>query len=1321
MIFYAYMVTEVSESALKMFSKYSKWRYQDVKSYAMAFNGKGWLDYTYDYGEGYVYWIRPEYFFPAALKILSEDRKYYESLQRSIPKRSKEARYLWTVAEEMYKCGLAGDDPSKRRPVPYIKGDSPDIDWSSYLFYVNDDGMMDEYVMQMKDYEFEEFFERRLNKYLLDDEASGESFWSRMENILKSYSSIYNFNPDYFLNLLYAGRYLSTGTLLPLPQKVSTGFPYIAVQAIQELYSSNFEKSVSLFADAVRLSNKTSKVKGVFENPLLSFYLVIAYVKSGTDQSNLKLSQLCNKKQLRMIPKFESVLFLANYLNRPFNSKVVEYDLQWMMGDHKLPLTRVLGAISSAHFNFPIPKDIIPNHAILRHEMSPFLQLADDEKERLEKAFGGHPLLPTIKIKEEWEALLDDLGRILNSGESTNNQDGGANERIGYFMSPDGSSLEVRIQSRLKSGQWGAGKRASMNDFMSGSLSAMDDIDKSVAKVAERSGWSSFNISSRSSLPHLVGSDRVYFGSYAPYELLKVVEEKPYLTIEKKKQGLAVSSNFTRNDFINHKKVAFHLDKKHLTVQVISLSDIQSKILNTLYSLPELPFSAEARLMDLLNSVSNHIEIHSNLIEGGSSLEKVVGDPTVHIQISPKNDFYIVRICTIPLPSGRLSFYPGEGDRTIYDEAEGKRYQVSRQISKERSFLSSLEDYLMDTSDLDEITESFSASAELVLHLVQWVQEQKNGFVVEWPSDKKIRISPVSSSSISIHRNSGENWFEAEGMITYGSGDGISLEKLLALVQSGNVIGNFIRLDDENYLSMTEMLKKQIKRLESISQMDRSGVRFSIFNVGYLADLLHNRQLDVASDGALEQLEMKIKEAATMDIPVPEGLNATLRDYQLEGFRWISRLDHWGAGACLADDMGLGKTLQAIAFILRKASVGASLVLAPASVVMNWKKEFARFAPSIRSYVLNEESDRQSIIDSASASDVVICSYGLLAHNDGLLNSRDWNVVCLDEAHTIKNRMTRTSASAMQLKASSRVILTGTPVQNYLGELWNLLQFLNPGLLGSFDSFSRRFISSDDKESLKRLVQPFILRRTKAEVLDELPEKTDIVRSVALSDQEMFVYENMRSRVEEHLKTETKVSVNVLSEITRLRQASCSIELVKNGWQGGSSKITELLLLLDEIISGGNSVLIFSQFTSFLDLVNAALDKAGYEYFYLNGSTPISQRSKMVASFQKGEKRIFVISLKAGGLGLNLTGANYVIHLDPWWNPAIEQQATDRAYRIGQKNSVTVYHLVSGHTIEEKILRLHDSKRQLAESVLEGTSAASTLSVDDLRELCSGI
>jgi SNF2 family DNA or RNA helicase len=315
----------------------------------------------------------------------------------------------------------------------------------------------------------------------------------------------------------------------------------------------------------------------------------------------------------------------------------------------------------------------------------------------------------------------------------------------------------------------------------------------------------------------------------------------------------------------------------------------------------------------------------------------------------------------------------------------------------------------------------------------------------------------------------------------------------------------------------------------------------------------------------------------------------------------------------------------------------------------------------------------------------------------------------------------------MKLQATHRIILTGTPVQNHLGELWNLFQFANPGLLGSHEQFRQKYIipieMQDNKErsrQLKRIVAPFMLRRTKQEVVEELPEKTEINVPVELTDDELAIYEVIRRRAKQLLEDEQAsagVSVNTLAEITRLRQAACSAQLVEKNWTGDCSKLTALSDLLQEIIGGGNAVLIFSQFTSFLAIAREMLDRQKQPYLYLDGSVSIKQRDKLVQDFQHGRCPIFLISLKAGGLGLNLTGANYVIHLDPWWNPAIEQQATDRAYRIGQRQNVTVYHLISQHTIEEKILRLHETKRNLADAMLEGTSQSHKLSSEELLQM----
>ena len=608
---------------------------------------------------------------------------------------------------------------------------------------------------------------------------------------------------------------------------------------------------------------------------------------------------------------------------------------------------------------------------------------------------------------------------------------------------------------------------------------------------------------------------------------------------------------------------------------------------------------------------------------------------------------------------------------------------------------------------------------------MDFVRQQSESFFIEWPEGGQLNLKIAHPKDWSISLRSKGGWFEVEGEIPIDDDTVLTAAQLLQLV-ANNPFTGFIRLNDSDVLSLSDRLRKQLARLESLTVSNRGHLQISEFHASLLGSALSG-ELDIKHDKKIEQLQDKIKKSMAQQPEVPKQLKAELRDYQVDGYQWMTRMTGWGAGVCLADDMGLGKTVQTIAFMLNKAELGPSLVAAPASVVLNWRRELQRFAPSLHVELLNDAPDRKQLVGQANVNDAILTTYGLFVTEDELLCGKQWNIICLDEAHVIKNRQTKTSAAVMKLQATHRIILTGTPVQNHLGELWNLFQFANPGLLGSHEQFHEKYIVpielQDNKErsrQLKRIVSPFMLRRTKQEVIEELPDKTEINIPVELTDDELAVYEVIRRRAKELLEDERSssgVSVNTLAEITRLRQASCSAQLVEKNWTGECSKINVLSDLLQEIVGGGNAVLIFSQFTSFLAMVRDVLDRQHQPYLYLDGSVPVKQRDQLVQQFQRGQCSVFLISLKAGGLGLNLTGANYVIHLDPWWNPAIEQQATDRAYRIGQRQNVTVYHLISQHTIEDKILRLHQTKRNLADAMLSGTSASHKLTSKDLLEM----
>jgi SNF2 family DNA or RNA helicase len=483
---------------------------------------------------------------------------------------------------------------------------------------------------------------------------------------------------------------------------------------------------------------------------------------------------------------------------------------------------------------------------------------------------------------------------------------------------------------------------------------------------------------------------------------------------------------------------------------------------------------------------------------------------------------------------------------------------------------------------------------------------------------------------------------------------------------------------------------------------------------------------NLSADKAWHDFRKRLQTVQSSDVSVPSLLQAELRPYQVSGYQWMARLSEWGAGACLADDMGLGKTVQAIAVLLHRAHIGAALVVSPVSVMPNWISEVNRFAPTLNVRTLHN-ADREATLASLEPGDLLVTSCGLLLSEEKTVTAKQWATVVLDETHAIKNYNTKTSNVAMSLQSGFRVILTGTPVQNHLGEMWNLFQFINPGLLGSLSHFTDTFIRPDDdnaRKRLKKLITPFILRRTKTAVLEELPPKTEIIRKITLSDEEAVFYEALRRQALESLENDSSPQgakhLKVLAEITRLRQACCNPSLVYPETSIESTKLSTFLEIAAELKDNGHRALVFSQFVSHLSIVCKALDRAGYTYCYLDGSTPVNKRTSEVRSFQNGQGDFFLISLKAGGLGLNLTAADYVIHLDPWWNPAVEDQASDRAHRIGQTRPVTVYRLVAENTIEEKIIRLHNTKRDLADSLLEGSDQSAKLSINELMMLIKG-
>ncbi|MBT9531447.1 MAG: DEAD/DEAH box helicase, partial [Pseudomonas sp.] len=411
--------------------------------------------------------------------------------------------------------------------------------------------------------------------------------------------------------------------------------------------------------------------------------------------------------------------------------------------------------------------------------------------------------------------------------------------------------------------------------------------------------------------------------------------------------------------------------------------------------------------------------------------------------------------------------------------------------------------------------------------------------------------------------------------------------------------------------------------------------------------------------------------------------------------------------------------------MLQRAPRGPQLVVAPTSVAINWLSEAQRFAPTLN--VHNYQQTRS--LEGVGPLDLVVVSYGLLQQDHQAFVAQHWTSVVLDEAQAIKNAGSKRSQAAMTLQADFKLIATGTPLENHLGELWNLFRFINPGLLGSQERFAERFSTPIERgeqsarKALKALIQPFILRRLKSQVLDELPPRTEITYKVPLSAEEAHYYEALRQQAVQSLISAPagqNQSLQVLAEITRLRRFCCHPSLVMPGAGLSGSKLAAFAEIVVELLENKHKALVFSQFVDHLTIVRGWLDEQGIHYQYLDGSTSPKERKARMDAFQAGVGEIFLISLKAGGTGLNLTAADYVIHLDPWWNPAVEDQASDRAHRMGQLRPVTIYRLVTEHTIEEQIVALHSKKRALADSLLDGGELSAKLDADALLSLLRG-
>lgn len=765
---------------------------------------------------------------------------------------------------------------------------------------------------------------------------------------------------------------------------------------------------------------------------------------------------------------------------------------------------------------------------------------------------------------------------------------------------------------------------------------------------------------------------------------------------------------------------AIHQESSH-RLRHYGLTDNEAKIANILGQEGQhIPLDQEERLQTLWHKWQPDL-----LISAPASMASPATHPAqekIHVLLSPHPAGLSLELVIYPLGESHDHYSPGEGCCLCFDQQQDPPVLVERHLARETHLaetIMALCQPWLTIGDLPPYT-GISQHPAAACEILTLLKETQPNIPLRWPMGESLRIrSGPPLNQLGLEIQSQGDWLQIQGQVTLDEKRVIELKALLELARQPD--HRFVALSDGQYMALSEGLLARIRTLASLAQHQEEGLFVPSLAAPSLSALLDDN-VQVKTDDDWISLLARQASLNHWEPPIPAGLKAELRDYQRQGFHWLVRHGEAGSGACLADDMGLGKTLQTLTLLLYRAPLGPALVIAPTSVCGNWVQEAGRFAPDLNlRWYSSGNIDLKS--DAAKAGDLVILSYTLFQQEMEVINGQRWATCVLDEAQAIKNSSTKRSQAAMKIPADFRLVTTGTPIENHLGELWNLFRFINPGLLGSLDSFTDKFAhpiernqDQEARDRLRRLIQPFILRRTKSQVLTELPQRTEVTLRLEPNEDERSMYQAVRLEALEDatLGADQPNRIRVLAGIMKLRRACCHGALIVPQQPWVSTKITALLEIVEELKGSGHRALIFSQFVDYLHLIRRAIEERNISYQYLDGSTPSADRSRRVKQFQEGEDDVFLISLKAGGVGLNLTAADYVIHMDPWWNPAVEDQASDRAHRIGQKRPVTVYRLIIKDSIEEKIVALHERKRNLADSLLEGAGESTTLSTEEL-------
>ncbi len=758
---------------------------------------------------------------------------------------------------------------------------------------------------------------------------------------------------------------------------------------------------------------------------------------------------------------------------------------------------------------------------------------------------------------------------------------------------------------------------------------------------------------------------------------------------------------------------------------------------------------SEKQLRPFYGSVLKHLEAHTDFHTEGVDLTDYE-PPEAHFSIYLDNPAENIISCTAYARYGEETFSlatPISCEDGFRDASMENRILTAIQTYFQPAAVSGNED--SPVADADFIISHDDQTAFLFLEQgLPHFYELAEVFISS--NMKRIRILSAPRTAVGVSVSNGLLEIDIHS-------DSLPYEELAGILNSYRRRQKYYKLKSGEFLKLENNSLSVLSELADglrLSEQAIRGGRISVplYRASYIDAVLtsHNSDIQSHRDRYFKSLIRDMKSVADSDYEVPDAMKPILRDYQKTGYRWLCTIAQLGFGGILADDMGLGKTLQIIT-LLEHARLEAisktvdltdtashtacpppvSLIVCPSSLVYNWDSEIEHFAPNLKTLLITGTAqERQELLTHYADYDVLITSYDMLKRDIASYDNLHFHFQIIDEAQYIKNHRTQAARSVCSIHSVTRFALTGTPIENRLSELWSIFEYLMPGFLYPYAYFrselEQPIVENKDQIAatrLQQLVRPFIMRRLKTDVLKELPDKLEHAVYAQMTDEQNKLYTANTLKLQKDLEQQSdsmfKTSkIQILAELTKLRQLCCDPSLIYQNYHGGSAKLDTCIQLIENAMAGGHKILLFSQFTSMLDVIERRLKAERILYYRLDGSTKSEQRTRLVNAFNENKIPVFLISLKAGGTGLNLTGADIVIHYDPWWNAAAQNQATDRAHRIGQTHTVTVYKLIARHTIEEKILELQENKKALSDQILseEGVTA-SQLTKEELLKL----